>query len=103
MALRRILRLGSQHSGCILFIYTKVHYIPEYVREVVAGQGCSADLKRLGVYADKARHNAVKPCVALMVRSCTQSCRFKWEGAAPIPKIGQYYITSRAYWPWAGQ
>ena len=45
-----------------LFFYTKVHYIPEYVREVVAGPGCSADLKGLGVYADKARHNAVKPC-----------------------------------------
>ena len=47
-------------STFILF-YTKVHYIPEYVREVVAGPGCSADLKGLGVYADKARHNAVKP------------------------------------------
>ena len=41
------------------FFYRKVHYIPEYVREVVAGPGCSADLKGLGVYADKARHNAV--------------------------------------------
>ena len=36
---------------CFIFIfifYTKVHYIPEYVREVVAGPGCSADLKGVG-------------------------------------------------------
>ena len=44
------------------FIRKSTIYIPEYVREVVAGPGCSADLKGLGVYADKARHNAVKPC-----------------------------------------
>ena len=50
------------HDFYFLFFYTKVHYIPEYVREVVAGPGCSADLKGLGVYADKARQNAVKPC-----------------------------------------
>ena len=29
------------------FFYTKVHYIPEYMLEVVAGSGCSADLKKV--------------------------------------------------------